>query len=119
MSATRPKDAPEEPHGVVMLINGGRIFLTEFFEGMRKLPPQYGPSAATVYSDNAFQILAYALEGITGKPYKDMLQNSVLQPLGLNRTYLFKPDDSVGIIPANASNVGSTSWPYSIGESAP
>ncbi|KAL8347517.1 hypothetical protein RB601_003071 [Gaeumannomyces tritici] len=107
-----PEDIP--PCGAYILCSR-----KQFFAGMRKLPPQYGPSAATVYSDSAFQILAYALEGITGKPYKDMLKSSVLQPLGLNRTYLFKPDDAVGIIPANASNAGSTNWAYSIGESAP
>ncbi|TLS28289.1 hypothetical protein PpBr36_00018 [Pyricularia pennisetigena] len=93
---------------------------TQFFQGMGKVPPQYGPNKATVYSDTAFQILAYALEEITGKTYADMLHDSVLAPLKLNRTSLFKPDDSVGIIPGNGSNAGAaTGWSYSIGEAAP
>ncbi|KAI6266144.1 hypothetical protein MCOR28_001271 [Pyricularia oryzae] len=92
----------------------------QFFQGMGKVPPQYGPNKATVYSDTAFQILAYALEHITGKTYGDMLHDSVLAPLKLNRTYLFKPDDSVGIIPANGNNAAAaTGWSYSIGEAAP
>ncbi|KAI6366485.1 hypothetical protein MCOR25_005132 [Pyricularia grisea] len=93
---------------------------TQFFDGMNKVPPQYGANKATVYSDTAFQILAYALEQITGKKYANMLQDSVLAPLKLNRTSLFKPDDSIGIIPTTSSNgTVETGWSYSIGEAAP
>lgn len=44
-----------------------------------------------VYSNVAYQILAYALEGMTGKPFSKSFRSSLLNPLSMRRTSLEAP----------------------------
>lgn len=63
-----------------------------------------------------YQILAYALEAIAQKKFGTMLQQNVIDKLGLNRTFYQKPaDDSIGIIPQG----NEAGWSWSIGEGSP
>ncbi|TPX16053.1 uncharacterized protein E0L32_000387 [Thyridium curvatum] len=89
---------------------------TQFFEGMKHTIPSYPPSQTATYSDLSWLILGYALETITGKKFQDMLENDVLKPLGLEHTFLFAPNETLGAIPSDKSRV---QWYYSLGDTAP
>ncbi|MCJ1462110.1 hypothetical protein MMC07_000710 [Pseudocyphellaria aurata] len=63
------------------------------------------PSFATpIYSNVAYQLLAYALTNITSKPFPELFDRSLRQPLKLDSTsYGFPKSNASSIIPINAS----------------
>ncbi|RGP66569.1 beta-lactamase-like 1 [Fusarium longipes] len=76
----------------------------EFFQGITG--PTFVPITSTantpVYSNVAFQILAYALEGMTRKSFKESFQSCLLGPLSMSRTGLEAPKSKHNaIIPEN------------------
>ncbi|KAF4995730.1 hypothetical protein FGRMN_4937 [Fusarium graminum] len=75
-----------------------------FFQGITA--PNSFPITSTgntpVYCNLAYQILAYALEGMTGKPFEESFKSSLLSRLSMNRTTLEYPKDKVNaVIPEN------------------
>jgi CubicO group peptidase (beta-lactamase class C family) len=91
--------------------------LQEFFSWFTKRPPVYLPSTTPVYSNAAYQLLGYALENITNKPFELLLKQSIFTPLNMTRTSLLNPvDPSSGVIPVNESASG---WATDGGDEAP
>jgi CubicO group peptidase (beta-lactamase class C family) len=90
--------------------------IPEFFAGLEIMYPSYAPWQTATYSNVAYQLLAYALENISGKKFIDILNDRVIKPLGLNRTYYENAPDNVGIIPGT---VKDTYWSVSLGEASP
>ncbi|KAF1952137.1 beta-lactamase/transpeptidase-like protein [Byssothecium circinans] len=88
----------------------------EFFKGLDIMYPSYPAWQTATYSNIAYQLLAYALESITGKKYVDILNDRVIKPLGLNRTYYENAPDSVGVIPGTNKE---TYWNVSLGDANP
>ncbi|KAI5861567.1 beta-lactamase/transpeptidase-like protein [Durotheca rogersii] len=86
----------------------------QFFNGISQFYPSLAPFQSPAYSNVAFQLLGYALETITGKKFETIVEETVIEPLGLNRTFLRAPNDSLGIIPGDYFETG---WAYDIGES--
>ncbi|KAH7166429.1 beta-lactamase/transpeptidase-like protein [Dactylonectria macrodidyma] len=81
----------------------------EFFKGItsKSAFAVTSTSNTPIYSNAAFQILAYALETMTNKTFEASLQSSLLKPLGLSRTSLEAPKNkSNAVIPGNET----TSW---------
>jgi CubicO group peptidase (beta-lactamase class C family) len=78
--------------------------------------PTYGPNTNPIYSNTAFQILAYALESIVGQQFEKMLKRSLLDPLNLTGTSYTTPDDDRGAIPINPL---TSLWNYQLGKSTP
>ncbi|KAK4233038.1 beta-lactamase/transpeptidase-like protein [Achaetomium macrosporum] len=64
------------------------------------------------YSNMAFQILAYAVENITGMPFPDLVTEQLLKPLNLSRTYLYQPSDDTNAVVWDG-------WDIEFGEEAP
>ena len=64
------------------------------------------------YSNMAFQILAYAVEKITGTPFPDLVTQQLIEPLNLTRTFVTNPDDE-----SNA--VIESGWDLYFGDVAP
>lgn len=69
-----------------------------------------------MYSNVAYQILAYALENITGFDIQTSVENSVIKPLGLSHTSWDAPDSSIGVIPGDFA---STWWGVTLGDENP
>ncbi|KAI0173261.1 beta-lactamase/transpeptidase-like protein [Hypoxylon sp. FL1284] len=88
----------------------------QFFRGIGRFHPSLAPYQTPAYSNVAFQLLGYALETITGKPFQAIMEESVLGPLGLTNTFVRAPNDSLGVIPGDRYK---TTWAFDIGESAP
>jgi CubicO group peptidase (beta-lactamase class C family) len=75
--------------------------IAEFFKDLLARPPIYQPGTTPVQSNTAFQLLAYALEDITGKSYSDMLAN-LTETLGMSDTSLAAPDNtSIAVVPSD------------------
>ncbi|KAK8001726.1 hypothetical protein PG991_013948 [Apiospora marii] len=87
----------------------------QFFEGLGNVPPSFSTAWTVGYSNVGYQILAYALEAMTGKKFADMVQSDVIDKLGLNHTYYQKPPDALGVI-VNGQQSG---WNYSLGDASP
>ncbi|KAF4439596.1 beta-lactamase-like 1 [Fusarium acutatum] len=76
----------------------------EFFQGIatQSFFPITSTANTPVYSNVAYQILAYALEGMTRKPFNKSFQSSLLDPLSMKRTSLEAPKSKENaMIPEN------------------
>ncbi|KAF5698577.1 beta-lactamase-like 1 [Fusarium globosum] len=76
----------------------------EFFQGI--MTQSFFPITSTantpVYSNVAYQILAYALEGMTGEPFSKSFRSSLLNPLSMRRTSLGAPKSKDNVmVPEN------------------
>ncbi|KAJ3469475.1 hypothetical protein MRS44_003540 [Fusarium solani] len=88
----------------------------EFFDGMKALHPVTAPFNMPIYSNPAFQILAYALEGMANKTFPEVFESSIVRPLKLNATYLSTPpitDNLNAIIPGDEIESG---WKIDVGD---
>lgn len=54
-----------------------------------------------VYSNIAFPILAFAVESITNQSFASFVENEILKPTNMTRTFATTPDDAMGFLPAN------------------
>lgn len=65
----------------------------------------------------AYQILAYALESMTGKSFERSIKSSLLSPLSMKRTTLEAPKDKKNaMIPENEL---VSSWNMTLGDATP
>ncbi|KAF3388520.1 Beta-lactamase-like protein [Penicillium rolfsii] len=88
----------------------------QFFNGLLQSHPIVPTSSTPIYSNAAFQILAYALEAMTNQSYTQLLQRDIIAPLGLNRTYYTTPNISLGVIPNDS---GEYWWNFDLGDEGP
>ncbi|KAL1837605.1 hypothetical protein VTJ49DRAFT_3623 [Mycothermus thermophilus] len=89
---------------------------TQFFEGLLRAPPSFAASATPAYTNTGYQILAYALEAIKGKSFEELMNESIIRPLGLEHTYYRNAPASEGIIPGDRADSG---WDYQLGDENP
>ncbi|KAK8872864.1 Beta-lactamase 2 [Apiospora arundinis] len=75
--------------------------ISEFYRDFGKHHPVYGPFTSVVYSNVGIGILALVIEAVSGKSFDDYIQETVLDPLGLNSTFPSRPpsDTKRGFIP--------------------
>ncbi|KAH9205052.1 beta-lactamase/transpeptidase-like protein [Leptodontidium sp. 2 PMI_412] len=81
-------------------------------DGFASRSPVFPTFQTPVYSNAAFQIFSLALSRITGKDFKTLMDEALFKPLNLSRTSYTKPDDSLGVIPGNAT---TTFWNFEMG----
>lgn len=86
----------------------------ESFQLLLQHRPITSPWNTPLYSNQAFQLIGYALQVLTNKTYEAVLKESVFGPLNLSSSFVFAPAAARGVqIPKNSI------WPYSIGDEAP
>ncbi|RKT08914.1 D-alanyl-D-alanine carboxypeptidase [Streptomyces sp. 1114.5] len=56
---------------------------------------QYTPGSRYSYSNTDFVLLGLAVEHLTGQPYPEVLNERIIQPLGLRRTSFVVPDRQI------------------------
>lgn len=89
----------------------------EFLNGLAQRHPIFAPFSTPIYSNDAYQILTYALEGITNRTFEAMFQKDLVEQLGLTGTSYTAPSTvSRAVIPVNDSASG---WSYIIGDETP
>ena len=72
----------------------------ELVEIIRLEPLAFAPGTSTAYSNNAYKILAYIVEQVSGEPYGSFLEQNFLRPLGMRNTGDFA---SLTLVPHLAS----------------
>ena len=78
-----------------------------FLNYLVKQHPAFPTSTTPIYSNIAFQVLAYALENITNSTFESMFNAGIVQPLNLTHTTYTQPqNNSYSIIPGDPL----TSW---------
>ena len=61
---------------------------SEMIDIIAKGGSDFEPGTKTEYSNSNYVLLSFILEKVYGKPYSDVLQENICQPLGLTNTYL-------------------------------
>ncbi|KAI1122379.1 beta-lactamase/transpeptidase-like protein [Nemania abortiva] len=89
---------------------------TQFFAGLKKLPPSFSPFVTPAYSDIGYVLLGYALEKMTGKPFQRSFEDKLVKPLNLSHTFYTTPNDSLGVIPGGRY---LTTWAFNMGNESP
>ncbi|KAI9687086.1 MAG: hypothetical protein M1822_002496 [Bathelium mastoideum] len=85
---------------------------SQFLAALSTRQPVYAPNTTPIYSNTGFQILAYALESIAGRPLSEILQERIFSPLSLSSTFTTAPaNDSQGVIPGDP---GSSGWNFGL-----
>jgi len=70
-----------------------------------------GPYQRALYSNEAFEILAYAYESITGGSFEDGLKKDMFEPLGMDRSFLHPPPaDDRNLLRPVPPDVDDTLW---------
>ncbi|RYP80035.1 hypothetical protein DL770_006394 [Monosporascus sp. CRB-9-2] len=87
----------------------------EFMTGITSVPPSFAPSLTAGYSNAGYQLLAYALEAITGRNFTEMIEQDIINALNLSSTYYRNAPMGRGVLP-RGSQAG---WNYSLGEANP
>ncbi|RYP62175.1 hypothetical protein DL769_007416 [Monosporascus sp. CRB-8-3] len=87
----------------------------EFMAGITSVPPSFAPSLTAGYSNAGYQLLAYALEAITGRNFTEMIEQDIINALDLSSTYYRNAPRERGVLP-RGSEAG---WNYSLGEANP
>ncbi len=59
----------------------------ELADAAGRHPPSFRPGASWKYSNTNYSLLVLVMEKITGRPYAQVITESVLRPLGLKDTY--------------------------------
>ncbi|CEJ95163.1 hypothetical protein VHEMI10660 [[Torrubiella] hemipterigena] len=83
-----------------------------FFENLLQNRLSWLPGDKAGYSDQAFTLLGMAMENITGKPFAQLLRDSITTPLDMPTTGFNAPIRSRGIIPTGP---GGVFWDFDIG----
>ena len=85
----------------------------EFLRGMRTEPALFPPGHTPAYSNNGFTVLGIVIERIYGTGYAHLLQNALLDKLGMRHTSATVPSITTdSIIPSSATESG---WDNEIG----
>jgi len=87
--------------------NGERHGPLESFEAIT------APGETFDYSETGMAVLQATLEAATGRPWRELLQSQILDPLGLTATrYIDALDPAVTLVPAHAGNFEDPSDHY-------
>jgi CubicO group peptidase (beta-lactamase class C family) len=92
------------------------VRVLELFANFARYYPAVAVAGTPIYSNVAYQILAYAMQTITGKNVTNSLDDALVGPLNLTRTFYTTPDPSIGVIPGTLSG---TEWSYNMGIEGP
>ncbi|KAK3948999.1 beta-lactamase/transpeptidase-like protein [Pseudoneurospora amorphoporcata] len=83
-----------------------------------KSTPPTPPSPPPPTPNTGFQIPAYALEFIKGRPFQQLMEESIFRPLNLSHTFYNKAPSNLGIVPGPAS-ASDAQWDYQLGDENP
>ncbi|UKZ93574.1 uncharacterized protein TrAFT101_008484 [Trichoderma asperellum] len=86
----------------------------DFFDNFGKRPPVYAPFTTPVYSNIGTTLLGLVIESVTNHTYQDWIQQSIFDPIKMNRSFLSSPPESQGFIPIN-----NIDWSVELGVEAP
>lgn len=80
-----------EKAGVVDLFTTNKVTLEENVKKIATLPLHHNPGESFTYS-LSYEVLAYFVEVISGMPYNKFLRERLFDPLGMNDTWFYLPN---------------------------
>lgn len=78
--------------GITDLFTSEPVTIAESVKKLAKLPLHHNPGEKFTYSEG-LDVLGYFIEIISGKPFNVYLKEHLFDPLGMNDTYFYLPDD--------------------------
>ncbi len=103
---------------------GTRRTLDEVIATFRDQPLQFAPGTKYRYSNSGYFVLGAILEKVSGKPYSDLLEDSIFKPLGMtdsgyDNQASVQPPLAIGYRPHGTDNAIAefvdSSWLYAAG----
>ena len=78
--------------GVTDLFTTEKITIGESVKRLARLPLHHEPGTKFVYSEG-LDVLGYLIELVSGMPFDQYLRTHIFDPLGMNDTWFYLPDD--------------------------
>ncbi|KFY06763.1 hypothetical protein V492_07763 [Pseudogymnoascus sp. VKM F-4246] len=86
----------------------------ELLKNLATRLPMWPPKYKSSYSNINFDLLGLVVEKATGLAFADYVEQSILQPLGMDSSSFIKPDDGVAVLPK-----GLNYWDFELGVQRP
>ncbi|MEJ0101936.1 MAG: serine hydrolase [Bacteroidota bacterium] len=67
----------------------------QLIDSLAKFPLEFIPGSRFSYSNSNYYLLAYIIEQVSGKPYKEYLIENLFKPAGLSHTYYDSPEEII------------------------
>ena len=78
----------------------------EVLDVARAVPLAFAPGSAAEYSNTNYFVLGVVIEAVTGNPYHEEVRRRLLEPHGLDDTYLAGPESLPGAVVRGYARVG-------------
>ena len=78
--------------GIIDAFTTGNETIKENIKKLAKLPLHHNPGENFVYSEG-LDVLGYLIEIVSGMPFDKFLKTHIFDPLGMNDTYFYLPDN--------------------------
>ncbi|HCY41116.1 MAG TPA: serine hydrolase [Prolixibacteraceae bacterium] len=81
--------------GVTDLFTTDKITIAESVKKLAKLPLHHNPGEKFTYSEG-LDVLGYFIEVVSGMPFDQFLKSHIFDPLGMNDTRFYLPEEKTG-----------------------
>ncbi|HSO85867.1 MAG TPA: serine hydrolase domain-containing protein [Draconibacterium sp.] len=99
--------------GVTDLFTTEKITIAESVKKLAKLPLHHNPGEKYTYSEG-LDVLGYFIEVVSGMPFDQFLKTRIFDPLGMNDTRFYFPEDKAGRLVAVQQKVNGKWEKYPI-----
>ena len=73
--------------GSLRALGRGWLSAAQIMATFKDEPLDFPPGTRMVYSNTGYQLLGYLLEKVTGKPYPEFIQETLLKPAGMQNSF--------------------------------
>jgi CubicO group peptidase (beta-lactamase class C family) len=87
-------------------------FTAEFFKSVKQGAKTWLPGVTASYSNYAFILLGLVAEGYTGKPLREIIKESITDPLKLTSSGLYIPDAKKIVTPPGYEQLATVDMGY-------
>jgi CubicO group peptidase (beta-lactamase class C family) len=81
--------------GIVDAFTSENITISENIKKLAKMPLHHHPGENYTYSEG-LDVLGYLIEIVSGKPFDEFLKTHIFDPLGMNDTRFYLPEEKAG-----------------------
>jgi CubicO group peptidase (beta-lactamase class C family) len=96
--------------GIPLGLSTEDISIEEFVKNLAKLPLHHDPGETYTYSSFGLDVLGYFIEVVSGMPLDVFLKERLFDPLGMNDTWFYLPDDRASRLVSLQTKSGTGEW---------
>jgi CubicO group peptidase (beta-lactamase class C family) len=93
--------------GITDAFTTANVTISENIKKLAKLPLHHNPGEKFTYSEG-LDVLGYLIEIVSGMPFDKFLRARIFEPLGMNDTWFYLPDDKASRLVSVQEPVGKT-----------